>query len=230
MGSQMLDGCALPVVVGQGEGIRKQLERRSCMTRELPGASSSDEPPYAVFTAWTQLRSPIEGSCRGCVTSPRAGRGCSILERCGDRLVRTSCCCSQMPRAMLGRRQRQAVVRPVRFVLDIEREPVGKGRVGSSARVDRGRVVDSGAKKRMGEERPPVLASDDPLLLRRLEAGRRKAEQFAGSRDGARDAGAHCDDQQPLARVRAEPLHAPQEGTLDTCRPKGAGHRALRHR
>ena len=67
---------------------------------------------------------------------------------------------SQMPRSMLGRRQRQAVVRPVRFVLDIEREPVGKGRVGSSARADRGRVVDSGAEQRMGEERPPVLASD----------------------------------------------------------------------
>ena len=78
--------------------------------------------------------------------------------------------------------------------------------------------MDSGAKQRMREEHPPVLASEYPLLLGRLEAGRREAESFARGRNSARDARAHCNDQQSLARVRAEPLHAPQEGTLDACR------------
>jgi hypothetical protein len=77
--------------------------------------------------------------------------------------------------------------------------------------------MDSGAKQGMREQDPPVLASEYPLLLGRLEAGGREAEPFARGGNSARDARAHCNDQQSLTRVGAEPLYTPQEGALDAC-------------
>ena len=92
MGSQMLDGCALPVVVGQGEGIRKQLERRSCTTRELQARAAPTSLRTRSSRPGLSFAARSRAVAEAAATSPRTSRGCSILERRGDRLVRTSCC------------------------------------------------------------------------------------------------------------------------------------------